>query len=76
MYHCRSFVVQLLRALNVRVVVIAVTDNVNKDEINAIADDPDDANAFFIDDFDGLANVVENIALAACGRGIDCFLCG
>jgi len=51
-------------------VVIAVTDNVNKDEINAIADDPDEANAFFIDDFQGLNNVVEDIALAACGRGM------
>ena len=64
---------QLLRTLNVRVVVIAVTDNVNKDEIIAIADNPTDANAFFVDDFHGLSNVVENIALAACGRGIDCF---
>ena len=73
LYHSRRFVVQLLRALNVRVVVIAVTDHVNKDEINAIADDPDDANTFFVDDFSNLSNVVANIALAACGRGIDCF---
>ena len=39
------------------------------DEINAIASDPDEANAFFINDFAGLLNVVENIATFACGQG-------
>ena len=49
--------------------VIAVTDNVDKAEINAIASDPDEANAFRVEDFSDLDEVVENIALAACGRG-------
>ncbi|XP_078487952.1 uncharacterized protein LOC100179634 isoform X3 [Ciona intestinalis] len=60
--------VQALKNKGVKVIAIAVTDRVDIDEINAIASDPDELNAFFVNDFQGLFSVVENIALFACGQ--------
>ena len=65
-----KIVFQLLTSMGVRVIVIAVGDTIDVDEINAIATDPDSANVFFIQDFNSLSAAVRNIAVAACGRGV------
>ena len=50
-------------------VAIGVTENVNKSEINSIASEPIAINAFFIDNFNELLRIVDDIARTACGRG-------
>ena len=58
----------------VTVIAIGITSRVDKAEINAIASDPDDANAYFVDDFDDLLDVVARIAAQVCGQGITLWL--
>jgi len=50
-------------------VAIGVTDNVDENQINAVASDPDEANAIFVRDFQDLLDLVGSVALLACGRG-------
>ena len=53
----------------VRVAAIGITQAVSEEEINAIATNPDNANAIFVRDFRDLPGIVDSIATLACGKG-------
>lgn len=48
--------------------VIGVTDRIAVNELNAIASDPDDENVLLVGDFEGLFEIVSDIAKFACAK--------
>lgn len=57
---------KLTRAAGIHVLVVAISKWVNFMEIHEMATDPDDANAFIVDNFDALDKVVQGLEMAIC----------
>ncbi|CAH1788564.1 unnamed protein product [Owenia fusiformis] len=60
------------RAAGIHIFAIGVTSGANKPELRGIANDPDSANVFFVDQFSDLSGLINNIADPICNDAREC----
>ena len=52
--------------LPTKLIAVGIGDNVDRDELNDIATDPDSENVILVDDFNSLDNVEVQLRIAIC----------
>ncbi len=56
------------RDAGIELFAVGISDDINQDELETIASDPDDSHVFYADDFDKLKDILNDVIMKTCER--------